>query len=88
MRTVVLQCVGVVIAWICHAAYMFSTNCVMIASMSGVAVCAIIKNPMYMNGADGLRGFSLHKEDIKLFNRAPFINLNINGICGQRREGD
>ncbi len=88
MRTVMLKCIGVVIAWIRHAAWAGSTNFVMIASVSGVAVCAIIKNPMYMNIAGGLLVFSPYKEGIVPASVTPFINLNINAIYRQGREGD
>ncbi len=88
MRTVLLKCIGVVITWKRHAARTGSTNFVMIASMSGVAVCAIIKNPMYIDVAGGLLVFSPYKEGIVPASVTPFINLNINGTYREGREGD
>ncbi len=62
MTTVLLVGVGVVIVRCPYVSGIFGTFSVMIVSLFGVAVCAIIQDPMYRNFADDVPVFSLNKE--------------------------
>ncbi len=81
MHTVLFEGVGVVISRSQCASRIFGTYSVMIVPLFGVAVCAIIQDPVYSNFADDLPVVSLNIEVRVLPHVPPFVNLDVDGSC-------